>query len=135
MLSPIWERSAGARTAPVIAPQTQALRPYLMDQDAEIALARSAAPPSISQSAAVLVLTGQGYEYASKGTNGFECLVQRGWMNDLQDSDYGSAALRSPMCLNPAAVRMYLPLINRRTTLARGLASRTVVKATIDLRL
>jgi hypothetical protein len=132
MLLPILEQRVGAQTAPVVAPQTGALRPYLMDRDAEIALAQSAAPPSISHSAAVLVLTAQGYEYASKGTNGFECLVQRGWMNDLEDSDYGSAALRSPMCLNPAAVRMYLPLINRRTTLARGLASRTVVKATID---
>ena len=116
----------------VVAPQVEALSPYLMDRSEEIALAQSAAPPSISQSAAVLVLTVKGYEYVSRGTNGFECLVQRGWMNDLQDPDYGSPALRSPMCLNPAAVRLYLPLIKRRTELARERASRVVVKATID---
>jgi len=126
------EQRLSAQSASVITPQTEALRPYLMEREAEVALVRSAAPSSISKFAAVLVLTGQGYEYASKGTNGFECLVQRGWMNDLQDPDYGSPALRSPMCLNAAAVRLYLPLIHRRTDLAREQASRTVVKATID---
>ena len=43
---------------------------YLTDKTAEIALARSAAPPSISADADVLVLTPHGYETAVKGKNG-----------------------------------------------------------------
>ena len=127
-----FEYRAAAQSTTIATQQPGGLRPYLMDRAAEIDLARSAAPPSISESAAVLVLTDAGYEYASKGTNGFECLVQRGWMNDLQDPNYGSPALRSPMCLNAAAVRLYFPLIARRTQLARELASRLVIKATIE---
>jgi hypothetical protein len=52
---------------------------YLMtDRNAEIALARSAAPKSISQDATVLILGRQGYETAVEGTNGFVCVVERG---------------------------------------------------------
>ena len=50
---------------------------YLMDRDAEIALARSAAPPSIAKDATVIVLGRQGFETAVKGTNGFVCDVNR----------------------------------------------------------
>lgn len=44
---------------------------------AEIALARSAAPASISGSARILVLGKHGYETAVAGKNGFVCLVVR----------------------------------------------------------
>jgi hypothetical protein len=51
---------------------------YLIpDRNAEIALARSAAPESISRDADVLVLGRHGYEAAVKGKNGFLCLVWR----------------------------------------------------------
>ncbi len=49
------------------------------DAAEEIALARSAAPPSISAKAEVLVLGEHGYQTAVKGTNGFVCFVQRSW--------------------------------------------------------
>lgn len=39
---------------------------YMMDRAAEIALARSAAPPAISKDATVLVLTRTGYEMAAQ---------------------------------------------------------------------
>ena len=53
---------------------------YLMaDRNAEIALARSAAPPSIAKDATVLVLGKHGYETAAEGTNGFVCMVGRLW--------------------------------------------------------
>jgi hypothetical protein len=42
----------------------------------EIALARSAAPASISDKAAVMILKPQGYAIAVNGTNGFTCLVE-----------------------------------------------------------
>jgi len=60
---------------PKMAPVDQ----YLMDRTAEIALARSAAPESISRDATVLVLGRQGYETAVEGKNGFVCMVGRAW--------------------------------------------------------
>src|ERR1700735_1907919 len=62
---------------PMMAPQAQ----YMMDRPAEIALAKSAAPPSIADKATVLVLTRHGYETAVEGSNGFVCAVERGWMS------------------------------------------------------
>ena len=53
------------------------LEQYLMDRNDEIALARSAAPPSIAKDATVLVFGKDGYETAVKGTNGFVCNVDR----------------------------------------------------------
>ena len=62
--------------------QMTRLDEYLMpDLRAEIALARSAAPAGISAKATILTLKPQGYEIAADGTNGFTCLVQRGWMS------------------------------------------------------
>jgi hypothetical protein len=51
---------------------------YLIpDEKAEIALARSAAPASISDKAEVMVLRRDGYATAVKGSNGFTCIVER----------------------------------------------------------
>jgi hypothetical protein len=52
---------------------------YMMEQGAEIALARSAAPDNVSGPATVKVLTPQGFRIAVEGQNGFVCLVLRGW--------------------------------------------------------
>ena len=58
---------------------------YLMDRAAEIALARSAAPSSVSGDAEVLVLGRKGYETAVKGKNGFVCVVERSWMSPFDE--------------------------------------------------
>jgi hypothetical protein len=50
---------------------------YLMERNAEILLARSAAPDSISSNATILVLGRQGYETAVRGKNGFVCMVEK----------------------------------------------------------
>src|SRR5690348_13900484 len=52
---------------------------YLMDRTAEVALARTAAPESISRDAGVIVLGRHGYETAVRSRNGFVCYVGRGW--------------------------------------------------------
>src|SRR5471030_3125428 len=53
---------------------------YLMaDRAAEIALARTAAPESVSRDAGVMVLGRHGFETAVKSKNGFVCIVGRGW--------------------------------------------------------
>lgn len=88
---------------------------YRMDRDAEIALAKSAAPASISDSADVMVLGASGYETAVKGTNGFVCIVGRAWSRDFGLDDFWSPNTRAPVCFNAAAVRSVLPWYLIRT--------------------
>lgn len=92
---------------------------YLMtDRDAEIALARTAAPKSISGDATVLVLDRQhGYVTAVKGSNGFECIVERAWMSPFDHPEFWNPKNRSPVCYNPAAARSVLPYTFKRTEL------------------
>jgi hypothetical protein len=70
------------------------LEQYLMPTESEIALARSAAPASISDKATVLTLSSQGYQTAVRGTNGFTCLVERGWMSPGASPDFWNPKLR-----------------------------------------
>jgi hypothetical protein len=91
---------------------------YLMDRKAEVALARSAAPPSISRHAEVLVLGRKGYEVAAAGKNGFVCLVERSWMSPYDDPEFLNPDQRLPLCLNPPAARTHLPLTIKATELA-----------------
>jgi hypothetical protein len=88
------------------------------DRNAEISLARSAAPPSISQNATVLVLEKGGYQIAVKGKNGFTCLVERAWMSPFDSPEFWNPRMRGPICYNPAAVRTILPYTVNRTRLA-----------------
>ena len=72
--------------APALAQQPAApdVRPYLMpDRAAEIALARTAAPKWISDSATIMVLGRTGFVEAIHGTNGFTCLVVRSLSDPL----------------------------------------------------
>jgi hypothetical protein len=94
------------------------LEEYLMTPGSEIALARSAAPGSISDNATVLTLNAHGYQTAVLGTNGFTCLVERGWMSPGASPDFWNPKLRGPVCYNPAASASVLPYRFRRTKLA-----------------
>ena len=87
----------------------------IADRSDEIALARSAAPPSISADAEVLVLGTQGYETAVNGKNGFVCFVERSWAAGFDDPEFWNPKLRAPNCFNPAAVRTELPQYLKRT--------------------
>lgn len=82
---------------------------YEMSRDAEIALARSAAPEKVSSHATIKVLTRRGYEDAVRGDDGFVCMVMRSWSAapDPEPSYY--AKLRAPICFNPVAARTVLP--------------------------
>ncbi len=92
---------------------------YLMGRDAEIALARSAAPLSISQDATVMVLGRQGYETAVEGKNGFVCNVDRSWMDQFENSpEFWNPKRLGPVCYNPQAARTLLPITLIRTNLA-----------------
>jgi hypothetical protein len=88
---------------------------YLMSDEAEVALARSAAPASISGDATVVVLKQRGYETAVKGKNGFVCIVERSWMSQWEFPEFWNPKMRGPICFNPAAVRSVLPFTYKRT--------------------
>src|SRR5262249_20321977 len=90
---------------------------YLMERNAEIALARSAAPESISKDAAVMVLGRHSYETAIQGKNGFVCIVERSWTAPIDDPNFWNPKLRGPLCLNAAAARSYLPRTIKKTDL------------------
>ena len=96
---------------------------YLMPRDAEIALARSAAPAVISEKATVKVLTKAGYEVAATGDNGVVCVVMRGFSAPtytpaaLRDIVY-DATVRAPICFAAPAARTVLPYYELRTKLA-----------------
>jgi hypothetical protein len=92
---------------------------YLMsDRSAEIALARSAAPKSISQDAEIFVLGSHGYDLTAKGSNGFVCLVERSWMLPFDNPEFWNPQVRLPLCMNPLGARTHLPLTFKSTELA-----------------
>ena len=99
-------------------PKMAAMDEYLMNRDAEIVMARTAAPAAISKDATVLVLTSHGYETAIKGTNGFVCLVERGWTSSIDFPEIWNPKIRGADCLNPAAARSMLPIIYKLTKMA-----------------
>src|SRR5208282_3112337 len=111
VLGECWQAQAQVAKGPY--PSMAPLDQYLMDRNAEIAMARSAAPEAISRDADVLVLGRQGYETAVKGKNGFVCAVERGWMGPINGEDaanFWNPKVRGPVCYNPPAVRSILPL-------------------------
>jgi len=95
---------------------------YMMARDAEIALAKSAAPDNISGHATIKVLTASGFQAVHNGDNGFVCMVMRGWSAptytpaQFRDLVY-DAKVRAPICFNPEASRTVLPYYELRSKL------------------
>jgi len=116
------ETAAYAAMAPVDA--------YLIaDRNSEIALARSAAPASISDGAEVMVLGTSGFTTAAKGTNGFLCVVERSWGASTDDPEFWNPKIRSPICFNPAAARSFAPIFLMKTKLVLAGKSRAEIAA------
>ena len=111
------ERKVRGQSSKTLYPKMAPVEQYLMDHDAEIALARTAAPESISRDAAVLVLGRRGYETAVEGKNGFVCAVERAWNAPIDNPEFWNPKNRSPVCYNPQAVRSILPATIKRTEL------------------
>jgi hypothetical protein len=103
---------------------------YLIaDRDAEIALARSAAPAPISNDASVAILTRQGYQTAVEGKNGFVCFVDRSWTSPFDDREFWNPKKRGPTCMNAPAARSAMPVIHRLTELALAGQSKDAILA------
>jgi hypothetical protein len=92
----MWE--AHAQDAKTPYPNMVPLEQYLTERNTEIALARSAAPKSISRDAEVMVLGRHGYEIAAQGKNGFVRMAERSWNRRprfLESQAAGSDLLQS----------------------------------------
>jgi len=111
-----WQAKAQDAKTPY--PSMAPLEQYLIeDRNSEIALARSAAPESISGEAEVLVLGRHGYETAVKGKNSFVCMVERSWTAPSSDPEFWNPKLRAPICFNAPAARSYVPRVIKKTEL------------------
>ncbi len=101
-------------------PQYSPVSEYMMAPEAEVALARSAAPANISDRATIKVLTTSGYQVAREGDNGFVCMVMRGWSAptytpaQFRDLVY-DPKVHAPICFNPAASRTVMPYYELRS--------------------
>ncbi|MFZ0734861.1 MAG: hypothetical protein WAM79_21275 [Candidatus Sulfotelmatobacter sp.] len=124
-----WAAAQAKNTPyPAMAPLNQYLMP---DDNSEIALARSAAPASISDGAEVMVLGREGYRTAVQGKNGFLCIVERSWGAATDEPEFWNAKVRSPICFNPPAARTFAPIYLMKTNLVlTGKSTKEIVEAT-----
>mgnify|MGYP001070774507 CR=1 FL=1 len=81
----------------------------LLPAEEEAALARSAAPPEIGQSATVWVLGADGLTLHAEGSNGWGCLVERDHPESL-----------APQCYDPEGTRTLVPGVLRLEELRAG---------------
>lgn len=93
------------------------LREYMMASEAEVALARSAAPEKVSARATIKILTASGYSVAAEGDNGFVCMVLRGWSAAPDRELVYYSKLRAPICFDPVASRTVVPVEELKTRL------------------
>ena len=105
---------------------------YAMKPQAEIALARTAAPASISNHATIMTLTPSGLAVAVNGDNGFTCYVDRGWMHQNIPANW-NAMIESPVCFNAPGSQTVLLYTLKRTKLAlNGMAEDQIIKTMQD---
>ena len=114
----LFVSQGAAQTVNTGHPSMAPIAQYLMPPDAEISLARTAAPKSISGDAQILILTRGGFETAVKGTNGFVCLVARSWSAAFDDPDFWDPQLRAPICYNAVAAKSQVAATIKRTQVA-----------------
>jgi hypothetical protein len=114
---------------PNMAPMSQYL---IADRDAEIALARTGAPASISGDAEVMVLGPKDYEVAAQGKNGFVCVVERAWGSNFGDAEFWNPKIRSPICFNAQAAQSAMALYLNRTKMVLSGKSQAEMLAAIS---
>jgi hypothetical protein len=109
-----------------------------MERSAEIQLARSAAPNSVSRDATILVLGRRGYETAVEGKNGFVCMVARSWMAAFDWPEFWNPKVRAADCMNRQAARSILPIIFLRSRMVMAGRSKaeilSALKAAVENR-
>src|SRR5215813_792756 len=122
-------QNAAAQSDPY--PKMAPIDQYLMEKSAEIELARSAAPDSISRDATILVLGRHGYETAVEGKNGFVCKVDRGWMAAFDWPEFWNPKVRAADCMNRQAARSIVPIVFLRSRMVMAGRSKAEVLSAI----
>jgi hypothetical protein len=127
-LTSVSNAATSARHTSAAYPHMAPMSQYLIaDRASEIALARSAAPETISGKATIQVLGPSGYVTVVKGSNGFVCIVERSWLSPFDSSQFWNPKLRGPDCYNPEAAKSILPIVYKTTALAlRGLSKNEI---------
>lgn len=125
-----YTHAQATKTAPY--PAMAPIEQYsIANRDEEVALARSAAPPSISADAEVLVLGSHGFETAVKGKNGFVCIVERSWADGFDDAEFWNPKVRSPNCFNaPAAHAVLAEYLKRTEWVLAGVSKQEMINRT-----
>jgi hypothetical protein len=129
--APIQAQHQKAHDASSPYPSMAPIAQYRMDRGAEIALARTAAPASISHDAEIVILGEKNFETAVKGTNGFICAVGRAFAGPLNNPEFWNPKNRSPVCFNPPAVRSLWPYAVKQTGMALAGASHAQITEAI----
>ena len=129
--SPIQAQHATAHDASSPYPTMAPIAQYRMDRAAEIALARTAAPDSISRDAQIMVLGEKNFEVAVQGKNGFVCAVGRAFGGPLNNPEFWNPKNRSPICYNPPAARSLLGYAMKQTGMALAGATKAQITAAI----
>jgi hypothetical protein len=124
---PIHAQDTKAQDATSPYPSMAPIEQYRMDRDAEIAMARTAAPASISRDAEVLVLGQKNFETAVQGKNGYVCLVGRAFAGPLTNLEFWNPKNRSPICYNPPAARSLMPYAMKEAGMALAGASKAQI--------
>ncbi|MGH8317159.1 MAG: hypothetical protein ACREUL_04160 [Steroidobacteraceae bacterium] len=130
LLAIVATRSALAASEGSANSASARIEPYLMaNQQQEIALAQTAAPPSVSMHATVMVLGAHGYVTAVQGSDGFVCLVVRSWDNGVSVTSalFWNPKMRAPYCWNGAGAQSVLPRYLMRTKWVLAGASRAEI--------
>jgi len=123
LLTVLFVPAAGALSSQSQALKYPSIQDYLMPQASEIALAKSAAPVTISDHATIKVLTTSGFKVVHQGDKGFVCMVMRGFSAptytpaQFRGLVYDSS-VRAPICFDPKAAREVMPYYELRTKLA-----------------
>jgi hypothetical protein len=94
----------------------------LLPSEREITLARSAAPPAVSDSATIYLLTARGYVVGVPGTNGVACYVGRSWPASVE-----------PHCFDAEGAATILPMEMRRVELMQAGAAADSIEREIAL--
>ena len=132
LMSSFTQTCVRAQTEKALYPVMAPLAQYLIaDENAEIALARSAAPTSVSNGAEVMVLKRDGYTTAVKGSNGFVCIVLRSWATTTNDPQFWNPKIRAPHCFNAAAASSVLPFFLTKSKLVLAGKSQAEIAAAL----
>jgi len=129
VLAAVHQARAQDATSPY--PKMAPVEQYLMDRTEEIALARSAAPESISREATILILGPHGYEAAVQGKNGFVCLVGRAWGAAFDWDEFWNPKVKAADCMNPQAARSILPIFYLRARMVMAGRSKAEIVLTV----